>query len=155
MNLAGWPGRRDGPRHVGFVAANALALLGLSYQVYVCFPPVRDEAWMSLWPMNGLALVGFAALYPIPRRLPRGLPRLGAFYLGFVAVLAGYGAFLDAFVGLYRGLGFPVRLMMSEILALMYGHILGLPMFLLLAAMNKVLGPLFFPGAATVENCPR
>jgi hypothetical protein len=143
-------GLADGIRYAGFVALNAALASGAAYYFWRHLPPVRDEAPTFLFvPISVLSLFALVGLYPVLSRLPRGVPRFLALYGAFAAVLAGYGLYLGFGMGMgTRPPDAPAFVPAFLLLALGAGHLYGLPLLLLLAAVNRLFSPVFFPKPA-------
>lgn len=91
-------------------------------------------------PLMVLTAVVSAMLYPLLARRRSSLRRTALLYLGFVLIACLYGIFL--------GSQFPeVSLWGAIPLALVGAHLYGWPVFLLVLAIQALLGRWFFPSA--------
>ncbi len=131
-------------RHLGFVTANTTLVGGLSLVMWRAIPPLREIPWLTLVPVNGLALVAFLVLYPVLRRQRPGLSRLLSLYFAFVSVFAAYGLFLSVAFPIGPNLSIVGRTLGSISL----GHFYGMPVLFTCGLMNALLSHAFFPRAA-------
>ena len=142
---------------LGFVLVNTAIVGAASWALCRCLPPLRDEPpSLVLLPMIGITLVGSAALHAVVRRLRGSLARAAALYVAFFGALVVFGVHLS----LYDGSGSPeqwarlhqsgwdyVRLIPAS---LIFGHVFGAPVLLVVGLADKLLSPVLTPrpGAA-------
>ena len=133
-------------RYASFVAFNVAAATGMTYFVCQTIPPLRNEYSFVTIPVAVLSFFVCLTLYPILNRQKNRLRQLAAFYLGFNALLCGFGIWL--FGGTLLRLGWqslPMTIGQAAITGVGFGHWLGLIPFLILVALNAALRPFFFP----------
>lgn len=133
-------GASVGIRAGAFVVVNvALVALYLDTLVSALPPLVAEGRALVVVPVSAIATVAFATMHPMLRRLDTHAARL-ALFAGFVA--AGIGAF-TTYVVLTLGAPEPTLgsvLGLAALVALAQ-LLYGAPLFLALAAVNKLLSP--------------
>ena len=101
-------------------------------------PPLRNEpATLLLVPMTVISGVVAALLYPWVRRQRQRSGRVAALYLGFALSTAIYGGYLWARV--------PDGTAWLILLAVLTGHMYGLPLFLALVAVHLAMARWILP----------
>ena len=124
-------------RHLGFVALNGALASATCFVLWQGLPFLANEPGSLLfWPMTLISLVTFALLYPILKRQRSPWFRAPLFYLAFLASLVSYGGYLWLIV--------PHGTAMMIPLALVAGHLYGLPLLVVIWLVNTALAPLLF-----------
>ncbi|MDX1932356.1 MAG: hypothetical protein SFU56_07110 [Capsulimonadales bacterium] len=139
-------------RYTGFVLMNVgITVYGTDAIVRYVRAISHEGFTLFVLPMAVISGIVFSGLYPILRRLSPGLPRFAALYVGFLAALLALTAFFLVLQLVQNpgSLADPAQFFQSLGLGAMLivgcGHLYGFPYVLGIAAVNKVLSPVFFP----------
>ena len=132
---------REAVRWAAFVALTVIMVGAYCYVSGRALPPLRNEpASFLLLPMTVISGVVSLLLYPVLRRQRRRSSRALALYVGFLVVTMIYGGYLwvvipDGSIGLVA-------------LAMIAGHLYGLPLLLAVMAASLLMNRVLFRGEA-------
>jgi hypothetical protein len=150
--------QRDWYRYAGFLVLNIGMTLYGSYSIITYLYRLVDNGFVLFFvPMIFISTVSFGVLYPILRRLRPGIRRFLALYVAFVVALMVLGitaAILSAILYAIQYQDFLITLGALRnysqfiLLVLGGGHLYGFPALLIIAAVNKLFSPVFFPRLA-------
>jgi hypothetical protein len=125
-------------RAVTFVGTTACLVALYCFAAGRVLPPLRNEpATLLLVPMTVIAGVVASFVYPWVRRQPQRSRRAAALYVGFALSTAIYGGYLWAMV--------PDGTAWLILVAVLAGHMYGLPLFLVLVATHLAMDRWLFP----------
>jgi|GEM_PF-3647050 magnesium-transporting ATPase (P-type) len=146
---------QDWLRYIGFVLLNAGVATYGTYTITQYVKAISDEGMgLIVLPMAFISLLVFAILYPVLRGVRPGLARLNALYLAFVGALFTLAIVSAVPMLLTQSSYMPLPQLVQQfgvwvLLIVCCGHLYGWLPLLGIAAMNKMLSPVFFPRPAT------
>jgi hypothetical protein len=112
------------------------------YAMGRALPPLRNEpVTLLLLPMMVIAGVIALFLHPVLCCQPERSRQIHAFYIGFIMSIVIYGGYLWIFI--------PDGTMGLIILALVAGHLYGMPLFLAIVVVHLIMNRLVSPPATS------
>jgi hypothetical protein len=131
-------------RHLIFLTLNGALASAACYFLWQRLPFLANEpASLLFWPMTLISLFTFALFYPILKRQPGPSSRAAVLYLAFLASLVLYGGYLWSMVRDGTVMMIP--------LALLAGHLYGVPFLVVIWFVNMTLTPILFGKPKVVQ----